>query len=300
MDRTIELLKSTTFADRRFTRSQLVDIQDTVNTFTNLSLRELAHTVCENLNWVTTSGSNKIQSCINALEAMQAADLFVLPAKRKQAKYRQKQINYTHQTDPQPAITGSLAQWTSLTLQIASEKEDIARWNELVDRYHYLGYKRPIGTHLRYFILAWDQTGQEQTLGCLIFSYAVVSIDCRDQWIGWDEKARQQRLKLILNNNRFLILPWVNVKNLASKVLSMAVAQVSDDWMVQHGFRPLLLETFVDADKFSGTSYKAANWQLIGQTKGRKRAAMTPKDVYVYPLVSDCKTQLIHGTKQKG
>lgn len=303
MDRRIELLKSTTFADHRFNRSQLVEIQYTVDTFTDLSLRELAHTVCENLNWVTTTGTNKIQTCLNALEAMEAAGLFVLPKKQKKVKSGQKQIARTERTEPQPAITGSLTQWSSLTLQTVTQKEDISRWNEFVDRYHYLGYKRPIGTHLRYFILARNQAGKEQILGCLIFSYAVVSLDCRDQWIGWDDKARQRRLNLILNNNRFLILPWVEVKNLASKVLSMAAAQVSDDWMAQHGFRPLLMETFVDPNKFTGTCYKAANWQLIGQTIGRKGSAgvktVTPKDVYVYPLVRDCKIQLSQGKKQR-
>lgn len=301
MDKKIYLLRSTTFADRRFSRAQLVDIQATVNTFTHLSLRELALTICENLNWVTTSGNDRVHSCLNALAEMQTAGLFVLPEKRRQAKYQQKPIPRTDLTDPQPNIAGLLSQWSSLTLRMVTEQDDIKRWNEFVDRYHYLGYKRPIGTHLRYFIVAQTLTGAEQLLGCLIFSYPVASLACRDQWIGWDKKAQKRRLNLVLNNNRFLIFPWVKVKNLASKVLAMATTRVSDDWMAQHGFQPLLMETFVDPEKFSGTCYKAANWQLIGQTKGRKGSAnhdgVTPKDVYVYPLVRHCKALLADGKK---
>lgn len=299
MDRKIELLGSTTFVGRRFSRKQLAIIQQTVQSFPNLSRRELAHTVCENLDWVTAKGTNKIQTCLNALEAMHTAGLFVLPRKQQQVKRKQNQITPTHHTDPHPAINGSLGQWTSISLQTVTQKEEIKRWNEFVDRYHYLGYKRPIGTHLRYFILASTQSGEAQILGCLLFSFATVSLTCRDQWIGWDEKARQRRLNLVLNNNRFLIFPWVDVKNLASKVLSIAATQVADDWMTQHGFRPVLMETFVDPGKFLGTCYKAANWQLIGQTKGKKGSArvdeVTRKDVYVYPLVADYQAQLIAG-----
>ena len=299
MKQKIESLNTTTFAGRRFTRKQLSVVQQTVQTFPSLSLRELAHTVCENLDWVTSTGTNKIQTCLNALEAMQTADLFVLPKKKERSKRKQKPIPQSHHTDPQSVITGSLAQWDCLTLQTVTAKDEVERWNAFVDRYHYLGYKRPIGTHLRYFIVAQGHSGDEQILGCLLFAFATVSLDCRDQWIGWDEQARQRRLNLVVNNNRFLILPWVEVKNLASKVLSMAAAQVPDDWMALHRFRPVLMETFVDPDKYMGTCYQAANWQLVGQTKGKKGSArvdaVTQKDVYVYPLTTDYQAQLIEG-----
>ena len=303
MNTQIELLKSTTFADHRFTRKQLSGIQQTVNTFTDLSHRELALTICEHLNWYTPSGTYKIQTCLNALEAMQAAGLFTLPPKAQQAKSIQKKVLWTEQTCQQPKIKGSLEQFTSIILQSVTQKEDIALWNEFIDRYHYLGYRKPIGTHLRYFIVAQTEAGEKQKLGCLIFSFPVWSLACRDHWIGWNEGERKQRLNLILNNNRFLILPWVNIKNLASKVLSLIARQVADDWMEQHGFRPVLLETFVDPEKYSGTCYQAANWQRIGKTQGKKGSdrceTVSPKDVYVYPLVSDCKTTLIKGKQAK-
>jgi len=303
MNTAVESLKSTTFAEHRFTRKQLSGIQQTVNTFTDLSYRELGNTVCEHLNWHTPGGALRIQTCLNALEEMQAAGLFTLPPKAQQAKSIQKKRLWSEQTCQQPEINGSLEQFTSITLQKVTQKEDIALWNELIDRYHTLGYRKPIGTHLRYFIVAQTETGEKQRLGCLIFSFPVWSLACRDQWIGWNEGERKQRLKLILNNNRFLILPWVTIKNLASKVLSLSARQVADDWMDQHGFRPVLLETFVDPEKYSGTCYQAANWQRIGKTQGKKGSdrceAVSPKEVYVYPLVSDCKTILIKGKQTK-
>jgi hypothetical protein len=106
-------------------------------------------------------------------------------------------------------------------------------------------------------------------LGCLMFSYAVKSLPARDEWIGWQEKSHKKHLDLVANNNRFLIFPWVKVKCLASKALSMASRQLADDWEACHGYRPVLLETFVDLTKFDATCYRAANWHYLSETKGR-------------------------------
>ena len=134
MNTAVESLKSTTFAEHRFTRKQLSDIQQTVNTFTDLSYRELGNTVCEHLNWYTPGGALRIQTCLNALEEMQAAGLFTLPPKAQQAKSIQKKMPWTEQTCQQPEINGSLEQFTSITLQKVTQKEDIALWNEFIDR----------------------------------------------------------------------------------------------------------------------------------------------------------------------
>ena len=255
MNQTVELLKSTTFANRRFTRKQLLDIQLTVNAFPDLSHRELGLTICEHLNWETAGGSYKIQTCLNALTEMQAAGLFSLPEKLKKAKGTQKTLVWTSRTITQPDISGNLDQFTEIKLQKVIQPEDITLWNEYIDRHHYLAYRKPIGTHLRYFIVAQTNTGKEQLLGCLIFSFATRSLACRDEWVGWDKKAQEKRLHLVLNNNRFLIFPWVRVKNLASKVLSLVNRQIADDWMMHHGFRPVLMETFVDPEKHTGKCY---------------------------------------------
>jgi hypothetical protein len=294
----IELLKSTTFAGRRFTRKQLVMIQQTVSTFSNLSYRELGHTLCENLNWLTPSGTHRIHTCLNALEEMAALGLFILPKKNKSIKKVQKKIQQTQQSVRPSEINGSLDDFLPISVKKVTQKKEIQLWNEFVDRYHYLGYKRPIGTHLRYFIIS----EKKEKLGCLIFSFPVWSLSWRDDWIGWNEKERKKHLKLILNNNRFLIFPWVTIKNLASKVLSLISKQVANDWYDVHHYRPVLLETFVDPQKYTGACYKAANWECIGKTKGKKgsskQEAISSKEIYVYPLESNFRAVLMN-TKKK-
>ena len=302
MNKKIEALKLTTFAGRRFQRKQLDKIVKTVTNFPKLSRRELGQTICENLNWVTPGGNNRIQTCLNALEEMQDVGLFTLPEKIKTAKALQKEIIWTDKTAVPAAIEGELAQFAAITLERVTDKTDIVLWNEFIDRHHYLGYRKPIGNHLRYFIVALTQSGEKLRLGCLIFSFPVRDLACRDKWIGWNENARHQRLNLVLNNNRFLVFPWVKIKNLASKTLSLAARQLADDWFDLHGFRPVLLETFVDTSQYTGACYKAANWQLIGKTKGIKGTAkvkaVLPKDVLVYPLIPDCKKTLVEGVKK--
>jgi len=287
MDQRIENMESTTFDGRRFTRKQIASIQYTVARFSALSLRELTHTICEHLQWQTPKGENKIQSCLNLLDSLEKLGILSLPEKDKSRKRGpQKKIIWTSQTDEQPAIDNALKQLMPINLQVITEKETVSEWNETVDRYHYLGYKNPIGPHLRYFIL--DKQGRK--LGCLMFAYATKSLPCRDQWIGWQEIKYKKHLDLIVNNNRFLVLPWVKVKNLASKVLSIAAHQLADDWETRYGYRPVLMETFIDLTKFNATCYQAANWHYLGHSKSK-----TPKGIYIYPLVSNAKSILIHG-----
>src|SRR3990167_654438 len=298
MDQKIKNLTSTTFCDRRFTRKQITDIQKTVNTFSTLSRRELAHTICEYLNWVTPRGTDRIQTCLNALENMEALGIIVLPSKiERQKKFTQKKINWTDKTNESNSINCTLDELMPVTLQVVTEKEQVNQWNEFVDRYHYLGYKRPIGSHLRYIIV--DRCGRN--LGCLFFSFATWSLACRDQWIGWTNEQREKHLNLVINNNRFLIFPWVNVNNLASHALSLITHKIADDWEIHHGYRPVLLETFVDPIKYKGTCYTAANWQCIGKTTGHSSKkdpnSNDQKDVYVYPLTSDVCAALIDEKK---
>ena len=210
MSEAIDLLASTTFAGKRFNRKQLVQIQQTVNTYRHLSRRELGHTLCEHLNGVTPGGEHRIQTCLNALEEMQAAGLFQLPKKQAYAeKATQQPIQWSSHTASQPAIDGAIGQFTTISVEPVTEPDAIARFNEYIDRYHYLGYRRPIGNHLRYFIIGRDARG-DRLLGCLLFAFAVNTLECRDQWIGWNDKQREKHLPLVINNTRFLasfILP---------------------------------------------------------------------------------------------
>ncbi|MDP3889475.1 MAG: IS4 family transposase [bacterium] len=293
MYKELKEVSTATFGGRKFRKQQIIDIQKTVSTFPGLSRSELAHTICEHVNWTTPRGTNRIQTCLNALEEMEASGIIRLPEKRAQIKKaKQRKIIYTDLTHNAQPIHCPLNELMPIHLQMVSEKEPIKQWNEFVDRYHYLGYRRPIGSHVRYFII--DRSGRK--LGCLLFSFATVSLACRDQWIGWTQEHRQKHLNLVINNNRFLIFPWVNVKHLASKALAYATRQIGSDWEARHGYRPVLIETFVDPTQYKGTCYKAANWQYIGETAGRESKndadIKSKKEIYLYPLDPDAREAL--------
>ena len=128
-----------------------------------------------------------------------------------------------------------------------------------------------------------------------MFLYAARCLWCRDEWIGWQSVSHKRHLERLIQNNRFLLLPWVKVKNLASKALSMVLRQVAADWQARHGFRPVLVETYVDLTHFNTNCYRAANWRHFGQTQGRS-GDKSPKGMYLYPLVKDFRTILLQVT----
>ena len=293
MDEAIRKLKSTTFFGRRLTRRQIADVQCTVRDFPKLSRYELGHTICEHLNLHTPRGGNRVRTAQRLLERLEELGILTLPEK-DESKQRgaQKALVWTARSAPRAVVREALARLEPLALRVITEQDEVEAWNELLDRHHYLGYRRPFGPHLRYAIV--DCHGR--WLGCLLFAYAARSLLCRDQFIGWDEAARQKRLDQVIGNSRFLLFPWVRVENLASKALSLVVRRLADDWQAQHGYRPVLVETFVDLSRFRGTCYRAANWQFLGETQG-KGSVRTPKGVFVYPLDNDCKAILTTGRR---
>lgn len=296
--KTVETLPKTTFSGRRFTRKQLSLVQETVQMFPKLSRKELARTVCELLSWTTPNGQYKIHSCLTLLEELQAHGVVVLPPKRE-TKAPVRQIPAFQEPPADCPVSETLASIAPIVLQRVSEKEDRENWKAYLQSYHYLGYRHPFGAHLGYFVVS-QPLGQK--LGCLLFSASAAwALAPRDQWIGWGKKHRTQRLHLVLSNDRFLIFPWVRVPNLAGKALSLAARQVADDWVEVHGYRPVLMETFVDASRYSGACYRAANWRYLGQTQGRGRFdprhehRESIKDIYVYPLQADWRERLTQG-----
>ena len=292
---TIESLPKTTFSGRRFTRKQLKQVQETVELFAGLSRKELALTVCEHLDWRNPGGSLKVVSCLSLLESLEEHGVITLPEKR----VTKKPVRRVPRLDPQTVrapVKAELSSIQPISLKVVSTAEERERWKAYLQSYHYLGYRHPVGAHLGYLIVS---EALQQELGCFVFSgSASWALAPRDEWIGWDKKQREQGLQLILSNDRFLICPWVEVRNLASHVLSLACAQIGDDWVRRHGYRPVLIETFVDSSRYSGASYKAANWTRVGQSKGRGRDDRrneypeTKKEIYLYPLQSDWQQRL--------
>ena len=286
MEHTIS--KPLMLSGRYFSKKELRQIQETVRMFPNLSRTELAFTICEHLSWSTPKGSNKINSCLDAIEQLEILGYIKLPPKQIKKKRVTKKIVYSDKTVEETQLICSLEGITPLELRIVKDKNEVSLWNEYMDRYHYLGYKHPIGDTLRYFIVS--KKLNNRLLGCLMFTPAVWRLSDRDTWIGWDKKDREKRLNLIVNNNRFLILPWIKVENLAGKALSIVVKQIQNDWQQEHLYRPVLVESFVDPSKYSGSCYRAANWKCIGKTTGKvwkdeaNNDKTFSKTIFVYPL----------------
>lgn len=299
--KSIESLPKTTFSGRRFTRKQLARVQETVQTLSGVSRKELALTVCEHLEWKTPSGTLKVQSGLTLLDALDAHGVITLPPKRvTQAPVRRVPAFTEHPAAP--PVAGPLASVTPISLRRVTTPAERERWKAYLQTYHYLGYTQPFGAHLGYLIVSEPR---QQELGCFVFAASAAwALAPRDQWIGWEPDQRKKRLSLILSNDRFLLFPWVRVPNLASHALARATTHIADDWGDLHGYRPVLIETFVDPTRYAGSCYQAANWEYLGQTQGRGRAEPrhacreTKKDIYVYPLRKDWRQCLIQGPRQ--
>ncbi len=291
----ISTLPKTTFSGRQFTRKQLTQVQETVEMFKNLSRKELALTICEHLDWKTPNGKLKINSALTLLEKLESYDIVTLPVKKKYKAQVRRIPAFVEHPKIIP-VNDTLDAIGPISLQRITSKKDREEWKAYIQTYHYLEYKHPVGAHIGYFIVS---EARKQKLGCLLFTASAAwTLAPRDELIGWDKKHRQKLLHLIISNNRFLIFPWVNVSNLASHILSLVTKQISNDWINVHGYKPVLIETFVDTTKYSGTCYQAASWQYLGKTKGRGRSdskhecKQTIKDIYIYPLESDWQDML--------
>ena len=204
MDPRIEALKSTTFLGRRFTRRQITDIQEIVALLPNDSRNELSKTICENLNWTTPKGEYRVSAGLRFLEHLEECGILTLPEKRNTAaKSAPKPIVHVRASDPQPEIACGLEALEPLVLEEAESPEDVALWNALVDRYHYLGCPRPFGASIRWFV----RNRHGRPLAVLLFEAAARMLPARDEWIGWSGTDRERRLHLAVSNSRFLVVP---------------------------------------------------------------------------------------------
>jgi len=254
---------------------------------------EIARRVCRALQWTDALGRPKLMSARVGLLRLHRAGLIELPAPTR-SNGNGGGLVRGPDVWPQPIpVGGTVGQLGGLRLAAVPDKGASRLWNGLIERYHYLGYTPLPGAQLRYLIRC-----DQGLLGALGFGAAAWKVAARDGWIGWGRSAREAHLGRVLNNARFLLLPWVRVKNLASKVLSLAAAQVPEDFAARYGERVVLLETFVQTPRFRGTCYRAANWQYLGETAGRgkgdrtHRARLPRKAVYVYPLAADFRAAL--------
>jgi hypothetical protein len=283
-----------TFCGRTFGPSELELMRQIVRDFSGLGVTEIARTVCELLEWKRPTGGLKNHECRQLLERLQTEGFLKLPELRSLGGRGPRRADVSG-VGPGPApIACAASECEPLELVLVEGKAESRRWREQMERYHYLGYRVPFGANLRY----WVRHG-EQELACLLWTSPAWKMQARDEWIGWSDPQRRHNLQRIVNNGRFLILPWVQVKGLASKILALSARQIPRDWESRYGHRPLLLETLVDTVRFRGTCYRAANWIHVGQTTGRGRMdrehashGKAIKDIYVYPLAGDVRQHL--------
>jgi len=271
------------YCGREFTDEEIGWIRDLISGSPGISRRALSIRFCEHWGWRKPDGGLKEMSCRVALLKMHREGLIPLPDPKRTLNKARFHTQRSFLTLPKPLTCKKAGEWR-LHLAVV-ERPGLKLWNEFIDRYHYLGDTPLPGAQLRYFVKDGDEI-----LALLGFSAAAWKTAPRDAFIGWDPERRKKNLHLVVNNSRFLVLPWVQSKNLASRILALAGKRLPSDWQARYRYRPALLETFVEKERFEGTCYKAANWIYVGDTQGRGKLDVRHehkepvKAVFVYPL----------------
>jgi hypothetical protein len=254
------------------------------------SRRRLALELCRQWQWHNAAGQIKDMAARTFLDKLEGRGWIELPPRQRRRGPGFAPRLAALPPSPSVEVNESLAQLRPLQWQVFSARQALAaRFNAYLARYHYLPYRSTVGENLGYLV----QDRQGRDLACVLFGAAAWKTQPRDAFIGWSAAERQAHLDGIVNNSRFLILPWVRVPELASHILGRVARRVARDWQAQYGHAVVLLETFVERDRFRGSCYRAANWRHVGQTQGRTRQdrqhlLQSPvKDVWVYPLQTD-------------
>jgi hypothetical protein len=287
-----------TWAGTHFTPEQLGLIQQLLANYPHLSRHELAATVCELLHWRRPNGRLKTREARDLLLQLAVREALPLPEKRAGRPAGPSRQMPGGDPPVRPPLTAPLGTLQPIRLLLTETPHQRRHARELLATYHYLGDRTPFGAHLRYLIQSAGPT--PETLGVLQYASPAWRMQARDRWIGWDDPTRRARLQHLVSQSRFLLLPWVQVKHLASHVLALSARQLAIDWPRHYHIRPLLLETLVDEQYYRGTCYRAAHWIDVGQTSGRgrmdrahQRYGTAPKRVYLYPLVKNAPTRLV-------
>ncbi len=256
----------------------------------------ISRELCRLWDWRQPNGQLKDQVCRILLCELDRRGLITLPPSKGGVRTGRRRYYVPPEHPPDFArepLVGSVKDFPALRLVMVRRQPEEALWNYLVHQYHYQGYRLVVGAHLKYLAYLG-----ETPVACLSWGTSVFRIQSRDRCIGWAGDVRNQAIKYIANNTRFLILPWIRVKNLASHILGQSARVVSRDWRDFYAHPLYLLETFVETERFSGTCYRAANWQRVGETAGHAKKDGqfyyhgNRKDVYLYPLVSDWRNRL--------
>jgi hypothetical protein len=286
-----------THRGRRVSTTDVATIRALIVAHPEASRRRLSKLVCEAWSWRQANGELRDMVCRSLMLALARAGHLELPAQRRRPPNnvvahaaRRARPSIAHDRTPLRMALDALG-----SLRIAQVRRTPAErlYDDLIAEHHYLGYTRPVGEHLKYVVWA-----QERPLACLGWSSAPRHLAPRDRFIGWSPAARRRNLRYLAYNTRFLILPWVEVSNLASHLLGRIARQVAADWQALYGHPIYYLETFIDPELYRGTCYRAANWIALGWTTGRgkddqtHRANRPIKEVLGYPLLARFRERL--------
>lgn len=288
-----------TIQGRRIGGAEIAEIRGLIEQNPGWHRRRLSEVLAERWHWYAASGQLKDMAARTLLLKLHERGFIVLPERRRAPVTRRLDLGPDlFERLPAVPVVASLSSLRPLQIQVVGPKDaDYRRFQSYLRQHHYLGHRGPVGENLAYLIRS--RAGVD--LACLLFGAAAWQCAGRDRWIGWTAAQRAKGLPFLANNSRFLILPSVVVPHLASHLLSHIARRIGHDWQQRYGHPLHLLETFVQADRFRGTCYQAANWLCVGQTTGRTRqnqrhrdnAVHAPvKDIYLYPLTADARHHL--------
>jgi hypothetical protein len=290
------VLETQTIQGRPISDEHVAEIRRLIQAHPQWNRRRISEALAEQWDWRNAAGQLKDMAARTLLLKLHQRELIRLPERRRQPARRTPHFSPDLFDGLIPKIlVADLASLQPLEIRLLGPKQpDYQRFQRYLVQHHYLSYGGPVGENLGYLI----RSGAGVDLACVLFGAAAWKCAPRDRWIGWSPEQRAAGLQYLANNSRFLILPWVRVRHLASHLLSQIAERIDRDWQRRYGHRLYLLETFVQADRFGGTSYQAANWIHVGQTTGRTRQdrhhrLQAPvKDIYLYPLARDVRQQL--------
>jgi hypothetical protein len=283
------------FRGRQIGLADVIFLRELIAHNPGLSRRRLSVKVCEAWQWVQPNGQPRDMVCRGLMLALHRAGHIELPPKRWTPinnAITHRRVAAVAPCDTTP-IEGSLRSLGTLEIRLVRRAQGESLFNYLVSQYHYLGFSRPVGEHLKYLVFWGDRP-----VACLAWNSAPLKLTLRDEWVRAPRKAYAHNLHLIAYNSRYLIAPWVRVPHLASHLLGRIARRISADWQALYHHPIHLLESFVDIERFQGTSYRAANWTRVGRSEGRgtksKAGAKTSiKELWVYPLNKHFRQKLI-------
>lgn len=293
MEQGVEL----TLQGRKITAHDIAIVKNLINTNPSWSRTQLSKELCALWDWRRGGGEFKDIACRALLRKLDQLGYIGLPEgkhKNDSPARREEVQGLLHDKRP---IRCEIKDLYPIKVLVVEKGYELQLFKFFISAYHYLGWRGTVGENVKY--LFFDV--HERPLGCMMYGAAAWKVQPRDSYIGWNAEYRTRNLSYVVNNNRFLVLPWVEVRHLASHLLGKICRRLSADWQQKYHHPVYLAETFVEQGRFKGTCYKAANWEYVGQTKGRgkldiKFQCLLPvKDIWLYPLDSSFREKLCAG-----